>query len=81
MLVPTKVSREATSLADKLRIANKVNTKFLESLSEKSKQCEQLEAELGRSVDCLNILPSTGAGNILQHQNGDYTSKNRRFES
>ena len=47
---------------------SQVNTKFLESLAEKSKQHEQLEAELGcSSQESLNILSSTAnsaQGNI-----------------
>ena len=49
-------------------IALQVNTKFLETLAEKSKQHEQLEAELGcSSQENLNILSSTAnsaQGNI-----------------
>ena len=44
-----------------------VNTKFLESLAEKSKQHEQLEAELGCETESLNILsstPNSAQGNI-----------------
>ena len=44
-IVPMKVKNDATSLNDKLRIANKVNNKYQEALAEKKKLLEDLELE------------------------------------
>ena len=53
-IVPMRVKNDATSLTDKLRIANKVNNKYSESLTEKLKLLEELETEVGQeNVDEL----------------------------
>ena len=49
-----RVKNDATSLTDKLRIANKVNNKYSESLMEKVKLLEDLQIEVGaENVDEL----------------------------
>ena len=50
-----RVQNDATSLNDKLRIANKVNSKYLESRAEKSKLLEELELEM-ESNDTNSLL-------------------------
>ena len=53
-IVPLRVKNDATSLTDKLRIANKVNNKYSESLMEKVKLLEDLQIEVGpENVDEL----------------------------
>ena len=53
-IVPMRVKNDATSLTDKLRIANKVNNKYSESLMEKVKLLEDLQIEVGQeNVDEL----------------------------
>ena len=53
-IVPMRVKNDATSLTDKLRIANKVNNKYSESLMEKVKLLEDLQIEVGpENVDEL----------------------------
>ena len=53
-IVPMRVKNDATSLTDKLRIANKVNNKYSESLMEKVKLLEELQIEVGpENVDEL----------------------------
>ena len=53
-IVPLRVKNDATSLTDKLRIANKVNNKYSESLMEKVKLLEELQIEVGpENVDEL----------------------------
>ena len=52
-----KVKNELTSLDDKFRIANKVNAKYLESGSEKSKLLDELYEEVG--TDAENVLTHT----------------------
>ena len=47
-IVPLRLKNDATSLTDKLRIANKVNNKYSESLTEKLKLLEELEKEVGQ---------------------------------
>ena len=49
-----KFNNEMTSLDDKLRIANKVNNKYLELGVEKTKLLEDLCAEVGKEAD--NII-------------------------
>ena len=55
-VVPMKVHNDATSLNDKLRIANKVNTKYLDASADKSKMLENLELELGMDYNQLIAL-------------------------
>ena len=53
-IVPMRLKNDATSLTDKLRIANKVNNKYSESLMEKVKLLEDLKIEVGpENVDEL----------------------------
>ena len=53
-IVPMRLKNDATSLTDKLRIANKVNNKYSESLMEKVKLLEDLQIEVGpENVDEL----------------------------
>ena len=52
-VVQMKVHNDATSLNDKLRIANKVNTKYLDASADKSKMLENLELELGMNYNQL----------------------------
>ena len=53
-IVPMRLKNDATSLTDKLRIANKVNNKYSESLMEKVKLLEELQIEVGpENVDEL----------------------------
>ena len=61
-IVPMRVHNDATSLNDKLRIANKVNSKYLESKAEKSKLLEDLESELG-SEDTNTLVVSLAKTN------------------
>ena len=70
-----RLKNDATSLTDKLRIANKVNNKYSESLMEKVKLLEDLKIEVGpENVDELlnnannGILSSGGwRGRSMQH--------------
>ena len=72
-----RVKNDATSLTDKLRIANKVNNKYSESLMEKVKLLEDLQIEVGpENVDELlnnanknGILSSGEWGRQMLHLN------------
>ena len=61
-IVPMRLKNDATSLTDKLRIANKVNNKYSESLMEKVKLLEDLQIEVGpENVDeLLNNATTNG---------------------
>ena len=59
-----RVKNDATSLTDKLRIANKVNNKYSESLMEKVKLLEDLQIEVGpENVD--ELLNNANKNGIL----------------
>ena len=63
-IVPLRVKNDATSLTDKLRIANKVNNKYSESLMEKVKLLEDLQIEVGpENVD--ELLNNANKNGIL----------------
>ena len=63
-IVPMRVKNDATSLTDKLRIANKVNNKYSESLMEKVKLLEELQIEVGpENVD--ELLNNANKNGIL----------------
>ena len=63
-IVPLRVKNDATSLTDKLRIANKVNNKYSESLMEKVKLLEELQIEVGpENVD--ELLNNANKNGIL----------------
>ena len=63
-IVPMRVKNDATSLTDKLRIANKVNNKYSESLMEKVKLLEDLQIEVGpENVD--ELLNNANKNGIL----------------
>ena len=71
-IVPMRVKNDATSLTDKLRIANKVNNKYSESLTEKLKLLEELEKEVG--PEYLNDLLSANKNGVLS--SGIFISSN-----
>ena len=54
-----RVQNDATSLNDKLRIANKVNSKYLESLADKSKLLEELELESADTNSLLSFVDNS----------------------
>ena len=63
-IVPMRLKNDATSLTDKLRIANKVNNKYSESLMEKVKLLEELQIEVGpENVD--ELLNNANKNGIL----------------
>ena len=63
-IVPMRLKNDATSLTDKLRIANKVNNKYSESLMEKLKLLEDLQIEVGpENVD--ELLNNANKNGIL----------------
>ena len=63
-IVPLRLKNDATSLTDKLRIANKVNNKYSESLMEKVKLLEDLQIEVGpENVD--ELLNNANKNGIL----------------
>ena len=63
-IVPLRLKNDATSLTDKLRIANKVNNKYSESLMEKVKLLEELQIEVGpENVD--ELLNNANKNGIL----------------
>ena len=66
-IVPLRLKNDATSLTDKLRIANKVNNKYSESLTEKLKLLEELEKEVG--PENLNELLNPNKNGILSSGN------------
>ena len=66
-----KFSNEMTSLDDKLRIANKVNNKYLELRVEKNKILEELCIDVGKESETIiancSVIGKEGEFHIFSH--------------